>query len=76
MNIHFSPSGIRLQLNLSVCCSEALNFATQFANVISSGKGIKTEKVRGIDMIMANTLLEINNGFSVKCWQKKYTPNC
>ena len=43
MNVHFISSDIRLQLNLSVCCREALNFATlKFANVISLGKRIKT----------------------------------
>ena len=46
------------QLNLSVCFSEALNFATWFANVISSGEGIRTGKVGGIDLIIANILSE------------------
>ena len=40
----------------------------------SSGKGIKTGKVVGIDMKIDNILLEMNNGFSVKCWQR-YAPN-
>ena len=35
-----------------------------------SGKGIKTENVGGIDMIIANISLKKNNGFSIKCWQK------
>ena len=30
----------------------------------------KRGKVGGIDMKIAKNLLEINNGFSVKCWQK------
>ena len=34
-----------------------------------------TKQVGGIDMIIANILLEMNNGFSVKCWEKEYTPN-
>ena len=52
---HILRIGIR---PLSVCFSEALNFATWFANVISSGEGIRTGKVGGIDLIIANILSE------------------
>ena len=44
MNIHFISPDIHLQLNLSVCCREALNFAILSLQnyIISPGKRIKT----------------------------------
>ena len=39
----------------------------------SSGTCIKRGKVLRIDMKIDNILLEMNNGFSVKCWQKVCT---
>ena len=38
-----------------------------------SKKGIKTRKVGGIDIKIANILLKINNGFSVKGCEKVCT---
>ena len=51
------------------------SFSLQCPNIYnSSGKGIKIGKVGGIDIIIANILLQMNNhGFSVKYWQKLCT---
>ena len=54
--------------------SESDTLCFHWSKVYNSfNKGIKTRKVGGIDMKIANTLLKMNNVFFSKCWQKVCT---
>ena len=73
MNIHFISSDIHLQLNLFVVERPyTLLLSLQMLLVLANA----SKQVGGIDVIIANISLGMNNGFSVKCWQKEYTLNC